>query len=187
MKPTIISETTKQRLISFLILIGVIGFTILLIYNRQEIQKFGSLGYPGIFLVAMLSNATVFIPLPGIMLTTAMGAVFNPFWVAIAAGSGAGLGEFSGYMVGFSGRELVKRTKWHEKVEGWITKYGMWVILVMAAIPNPAFDLVGFSAGVLKMPIWKFIIGAICGNIIKMMLFAYGGAGIFSFFPAMLK
>jgi uncharacterized membrane protein YdjX (TVP38/TMEM64 family) len=181
------NDTTKQRLISFLILIGVIGFTIVLIYNRQQIQKFGSLGYPGIFLVAMLSNATVLIPLPGIMLTTAMGAVFNPFWVAIAAGTGAGLGEFSGYMVGFSGRELVKRTQWHEKVEGWIKKYGVWVILFMAIIPNPAFDLVGFSAGVLKMPIWKFLLGAIAGNILKMMMFAYGGAGIFNYFPAFLK
>ncbi len=181
------SETAKQRLVSFLILLAVLAMTAVLIYNREQIQKFGSLGYPGIFLVAMLSNATVFIPLPGIMLTTAMGAVFNPFWVAIAAGLGAGLGEFSGYMVGFTGRELVKRTQWHEKVEGWIKKYGVWVIMLMAVIPNPAFDLVGFSAGVLKMPIWKFLIGAICGNILKMMLFAYGGAGIFSHFPTILK
>ena len=55
-----------------------------------------SFGYPGIFLVALLANATVLIPLPGLMVTTAMGAVFNPFWVAIAAGLGAGIGELSG-------------------------------------------------------------------------------------------
>jgi uncharacterized membrane protein YdjX (TVP38/TMEM64 family) len=177
-------ETTKQRLISFLILIGVIGTTSLLIIYRHKIQDFGSLGYPGIFLVALFSNATVFIPLPGIMLTTAMGAVFDPFWVAIAAGLGAGLGEISGYMMGFSGRGLVQRTQVNAKVEGWIKKYGVWVIMLMAAIPNPAFDLVGFSAGVLKMPIWKFLIGACCGNIIKMMIFAYGGAGLFIFLPA---
>lgn len=176
-------ETTRQRFINALILVGIIGLTSLLILYRQEIQKFGSLGYPGIFLIALLSNATVFIPLPGIMLTTAMGAVFNPFWVAIAAGTGAGLGEFSGYMVGFSGRELIQRTAWHERVEGWIKKYGLWMIMAMAVIPNPAFDLVGFSAGVLKMPLWKFLIAAIVGNILKMMLFSYGGAGIFSFFP----
>lgn len=177
-------ETTKQRLISLLILIGVTGTTAVLIINRENIQDFGSLGYPGIFLVALLSNATVLIPLPGIMLTTAMGAVFNPFWVAIAAGLGAGLGEISGYMVGFSGRELVQRTPWHERVNGWIKKYGVWVIMLLAIIPNPAFDLVGFSAGVAKMPFWKFLIGACCGNIIKMMIFAYGGAGLFIFLPA---
>lgn len=177
-------ETTRQRLISFLILIGAIGTTALLILNRQEIEKFGSLGYPGIFLIALLSSATVLIPMPGLLFTTAMGAVFNPFWVAIAAGLGAGLGEISGFVVGFTGRELVNRTRWHERVEGWIKKYGVWFIIVLAIIPNPAFDLVGVSAGALKMPLWKFVIGACCGNIIKMMLFAYGGAGILSFFPA---
>jgi uncharacterized membrane protein YdjX (TVP38/TMEM64 family) len=179
------SETTKQRLISAGILICVIGLTFVLIQNRQQIQKFGSLGYPGIFLVALLSSATVLIPIPGIMFTTAMGAVFNPFWVAIAAGLGAGLGEISGYLVGFSGRELVNKTQWHVKVEGWIKKYGVWMIIVIAVIPNPAFDLVGFSAGVLKMPIWKFFLGAAVGNILKMMMFAYGGAGIFSYFPGL--
>ncbi len=177
------SETTKQRLISGFILVFTLGLTFILIQNRNQIQKFGSFGYPGIFLVAMFSSATVFIPMPGIMFTTAMGAVFNPFWVAIAAGLGAGLGEFSGYMVGFSGRELVNKTQWHLKVEGWIKKYGVWMIMGLAMIPNPAFDLVGFSAGVLKMPIWKFFIGAAVGNILKMMIFAYGGAGIFSFLP----
>ena len=181
------SETTKQRLISILIIAGVLGLTVVLIYNRQQIQKFGSLGYPGIFIVAMLSNATVFVPLPGIMITTAMGAVFNPFWVAIAAGVGAGLGEFSGYMVGYTGRNLVNKTQWHEKVEGWIKKYGVWVIIGLAAIPNPAFDLVGFSAGVLKLPVWKFCLAAIIGNVLKMMVFSYGGAGIFSFFPSFLN
>lgn len=178
------SKITKQRLISACILVCALGLTFILIQNRQQIQQFGSLGYPGIFLVALLSSATVFIPLPGIMFTTAMGAVFNPFWVAVAAGLGAGLGEFSGYLVGFSGRELVERTHWHVRVEGWIKKYGVWFIMGLAMVPNPAFDLVGFSAGVLKMPVWKFFIGTLTGNILKMMLFAFGGAGIFSFLPA---
>ncbi len=173
----------KERWIRIAIIAGAIFFTAVLIYNRDQIKNFGSLGYPGIFLVALLSSATVFVPLPGIMFTTAMGAVFNPLWVALAAGVGAGLGEMSGYLVGFSGRELVNKTAWHERVEGWIRKYGIWIIILLASIPNPAFDFVGFTAGVLKLPVWEFLLGAIIGNIIKMLLFAYGGAGVFSFFP----
>jgi membrane protein YqaA with SNARE-associated domain len=177
------TKETKDRLIRIAIIAGAVAFTAIMIYYRHEIRRFGSLGYPGIFLVAMLSSATVFAPMPGIMFTSAMGAVFNPFWVAIAAGIGAGLGEISGYLVGYSGRELVNKTAWHERVEGWIKKYGVWVIIVFASIPNPAFDFVGFTAGVLKLPLWQFVISAIIGNIIKMLLFAYGGAGIFSFIP----
>jgi uncharacterized membrane protein YdjX (TVP38/TMEM64 family) len=172
------SETTKRRILRTVIILGIIFLTVLLIINRDRIHEFEAFGYPGIFLVALLSSATVFIPIPGIMVTTAMGAVFNPFWVAIAAGLGAGFGEITGYMVGFSGRGLVNKTPWHETVDGWIRKYGLWVILVMAIIPNPAFDLVGFSAGVLKLPLWKFVFAAACGNILKMMIFSFGGAGV---------
>jgi len=178
------SETTKRRIVSAAILLGVAGLTVLLILNRQRIHEFESFGYPGIFLVALMSNATVLIPLPGIMVTTAMGAVFNPFWVAVAAGLGAGIGELSGYMLGYSGRTLVNKTPWHERIDGWIRKYGLWVILFLAIIPNPVFDLVGFSAGVLKLPVWKFLIAVCCGNILKMMIFSFGGAGIIRLFSA---
>ena len=54
-------------------------------------------------MLSILSNATVLIPLPGVLLTSAMGAVFNPVYVALAAGSGAALGELSGYMAGVGG------------------------------------------------------------------------------------
>jgi uncharacterized membrane protein YdjX (TVP38/TMEM64 family) len=177
------SKETKDRIVRIAIIVGAIAFTVILIYNRDQIKQFGSLGYPGIFLIALLSSATVFVPLPGIMFTTAMGAVFNPLWVAFAAGTGAGLGEISGYIVGFTGRDLVNKTAWHERVEGWIKKYGIWVIIVFASIPNPAFDFVGFTAGVLKLPLWQFVLGAVIGNIIKMLFFAYGGAGVFSMIP----
>jgi uncharacterized membrane protein YdjX (TVP38/TMEM64 family) len=177
------SKETKDRIVRIAIIVGAIAFTAILIYYRDQIKRFGSLGYPGIFLIAMLSSATVFVPLPGIMFTTAMGAVFNPLWVAFAAGTGAGLGEISGYMVGFTGRDLVNKTAWHERVEGWIKKFGILVIIVLASIPNPAFDFVGFTAGVLKLPLWQFVTGAVIGNIIKMLFFAYGGAGVFSMIP----
>jgi len=117
------NELTKRRLLGAAILLGVAGLTYLLIVNRNHIQDFAALGYPGIFLVALMSSATVLVPGPGLMITIAMGAVFNPFWVAIAAGLGAGFGEITGYLVGFSGRELVNKTLWHEKVDGWIKKY----------------------------------------------------------------
>jgi uncharacterized membrane protein YdjX (TVP38/TMEM64 family) len=174
--------TRRQRLISAAILIGVAVLTVILLINRSHLQDFAALGYPGIFIIALLSSATVLVPLPGLLVTTAMGAVFNPFWVALAAGLGAGIGEISGYMVGYSGRQLVARTPWHETLEGWIKKYGMWVIFFMAIIPNPAFDLVSLTAGVLKLPIWKFLIAACCGNFIKMLIFSYGGAGFFQLF-----
>ncbi len=70
-----------------LILILVIGGTVLILWMGGRIQQLGRYGYPGIFLLNLLANATVILPLPGVVVTSAFGAVLNPFWVSIAAGT----------------------------------------------------------------------------------------------------
>ena len=95
---------TRMNLLRGLVLVGVIALTVLLFIFRDQIKELERFGYAGIFLVSIFANATIIIPLPGIALTSAMGAVFHPFWVAVAAGSGAAIGEFSGYLAGFSVR-----------------------------------------------------------------------------------
>ncbi len=159
-------------------LLFVIGLTVYLLSIRDRIQDFEQYGYPGLFLISLISSATVLIPVPGVLLTSAMGAIFNPFWVAVIAGFGAGLGELSGYLAGFSGRGVVEKVKWHEHMESWVQKYGNWAILVLSIIPNPVFDVAGLTAGALKMPVQRFLFWCILGKIIKMLAFAYGGATI---------
>lgn len=166
----------RTRIIRLLIFLGVVGLTVFLVLIRDQIRQFERYGYPGLFLVSLFSSATVLIPLPGVLFTSAMGAVFNPFWVAIAAGSGAALGELSGYLAGFSGQTIVENIKWHDRLENWMKKYGDWTILVLAFIPNPVFDMAGITAGVLKMSVFRFLLWCWIGKVLKMMLFAYGGA-----------
>jgi len=173
---------TRLNLIRALVLVGVIGITVLLFIYRLQLHKLEAYGYPGIFLVSILANASIILPLPGVMLTSAMGAVFNPFWVAVAAGSGAALGELTGYMTGFSGQAVIEENKWYPRFSAWMKKYGAITVLVLAFIPNPAFDMAGMIAGALRMPLWKFLGACIVGKILKMMLFAYGGAMLFGYF-----
>ena len=170
------------NIVRVIVLILVIVMTIVLMMNREAIQKLQGYGYPGIFLFSILANATILIPLPGVIFTSAMGTIFNPFWVAVAAGSDAALGELSGYLAGFSGQAVVENSTRYDKMLNWMRKYGSITILVLAIIPNPAFDMAGIIAGVLKMPIWKFLIFCAVGKIIKMLAFAYAGAGILSIF-----
>ena len=54
---------------------------------------------------------------------------------------------------------------------------GLIPILVLAIIPNPFFDLAGIAAGTLKMPVWQFLLACLVGKTIKMVAFAYAGAG----------
>lgn len=175
-------ETSKKGLskqatniIRVVVLLAVIALTVVLLIYRDQIQTLQSYGYPGIFLFSILANATILVPIPGVIFTSAMGAVFNPLWVAVAAGAGAALGELSGYLAGFSGQAVVENSKKYEQVVHWMEKYGDITILVLAFIPNPLFDLAGMTAGILKMPVWKFLIFCVIGKILKMMMFAYAG------------
>ena len=157
-------------------IILVLAISIILFIYRNEVQKIASFGYGGIFILSLLTNATLILPLPGVVFTSAMGAVFNPFWVAIAAGTGAALGETTGYLAGFSGQIIIDRKEWYETLTKWMRKYGNLTVMMMAIIPNPFFDLAGMAAGMLKLPFYRFLFWCCVGKIIKMMLFAYTGA-----------
>jgi len=67
-------------------------------------------------------------------------------------------------------------------LSGWITRHGEWAILFLALVPNPLFDMAGILAGSSRMPVAKFLFFCAVGKIIKMLLFAYLGAGLFSIF-----
>ncbi|MHC1784015.1 MAG: VTT domain-containing protein [Anaerolineaceae bacterium] len=159
-------------------LVLVLALTTLLFIFRNKISHLGVYGYPGIFVISILANATIIIPLPGVAITSAMGAVFNPFWVAVAAGLGAGIGETSGYLAGMSSRETIQKSERMRRITGWMEKYGGLTILVLAFIPNPAFDLAGIAAGALKIPFYQFLTWTCVGKILKMLMFAYGGAAL---------
>jgi membrane protein DedA with SNARE-associated domain len=142
---------------------------------RDRVEEFAAFGYPGIFLIALLANATIFIPAPGVAIVYAMGAVFNPLLVGLSAGTGGAIGELSGYLAGFSGQAVVENTNVYDRIKPWVDKYGGWTILVLAAIPNPFFDVAGVAAGIAKMPMRAFLFFIWIGQLIKMTLFALAG------------
>ncbi len=169
------SKEKRLTILRWLALVFVIALTIILFLNRESIQYLERFGYVGIFLASLLTNASLLLPVPGVLITSAMGAVFNPLLVALAAGGGATIGEISGYLAGFSGQGIVEKTKWHDKLEGWMQKYGDLTIVVLAFIPNPAFDIVGMMAGAMKIPLYRFLIFCFIGKLLKMLAFAFGG------------
>ena len=172
----------RLNLVRALVLLGVIALTVVLFLNRDKVQQLEALGYPGIFFVSLFSNATLILPVPGVLFTSAMGAVFNPWWVALAASTGATIGELSGYLAGFSGQGVIENRKWYDRVTGWMKKYGDVTILVLAFVPNPVFDIAGMVAGALKMPLWRYLLWSWIGKTGKMLLFAFGGATVLGLF-----
>ena len=65
----------------------------------------------------------------------------------------------------------------------WTQRYGVVAIFLMALFPNPLFDVAGMAAGVLRFPVWKFLLSCAAGKVIKNIVFAVaGGYGIGTLF-----
>ncbi|GIK08509.1 MAG: DedA family protein [Anaerolineaceae bacterium] len=172
----------RVTILRVLAVAAVAGISVFVFSIREHADKFAAYGYPGIFLIALLANATVFLPAPGIAVVFAMGGVFHPLGVALAAGAGGALGELSGYLAGFGGGVVVENTAAYARVQPWVQKWGGWAVLLLAALPNPFFDLAGIAAGVSRMPVWKFLLFCWVGQTIKMAAFAYAGSASLNWF-----
>jgi uncharacterized membrane protein YdjX (TVP38/TMEM64 family) len=96
------ASSLQTNILRVIALLAVIGITVYIFSIRDRIAEFERYGYFGIFVVALLANATVLIPAPGLAIISAMGSVFNPLGVGLAAGTGGAIGELSGYLAGFN-------------------------------------------------------------------------------------
>ena len=168
-------SSVLTNFLRILALLAVIAITVYIYSIRDRVDDFATYGYPGIFLVALMTNATVFLPAPGVAVVFAMGSIFNPLGVALAAGAGGTIGELSGYLAGFSGQAVVERTDIYDRINPWVQKYGGGALLVLSAIPNPFFDVAGVAAGIAKMSLRSFLLACWIGQTVKMAMFAYAG------------
>lgn len=165
----------RTNVLRVLVLAAVIGITVYIYSIREHVKEFAAFGYPGIFLIALLANATILLPAPGLAIVYAMGAIFSPVGVGLAAGTGGAIGELSGYLAGLSGQAVIERADIYDRIKPWVKKYGGWAIMVLSAVPNPFFDVVGIAAGIAKMPVQTFLLFTWIGQLIKMTSFALAG------------
>ncbi len=134
-------------------------------------------GYLGVFMVSMVSSASIILPVPYFVLVFAAGAVLNPFFVGIAGGLGSAIGELTGYAVGFGGKQALnkKHKKLLERTEAWAEKHGFFAVMILfAATPLPD-DIVGILGGALGYSIRKFFIASLIGKLILNIALAFGG------------
>ena len=134
-------------------------------------------GYIGIFFVNLLGNASIIFPVPSFLVVFLFGAMLNPWLVAVFSALGAGMGELTGYGLGFGGRKAGKKkiSKWLEKTEKWTKKHGFFpVIILFAATPLPT-DVIGIFCGAIEYNIKKFFLAVFIGKLIMCSLLAWGG------------
>lgn len=166
-----ISKNTKIFGIVFALLISIILFV-----NRDKFIHLQGLGLVGLFLLSVIGNATIILPMPVVLTAFVGGSLFNPLLVTLVISFGATIGELTGYLAGISGQNIIDNDPKFVKIRKWMDKYGLWTIFILAAVPNPLFDLAGIVAGAYKISVIKYLLVVFLGKIIKFGLIAFLGA-----------
>ena len=132
-------------------------------WSEEVILAFG---YFGVFVVSVVTTATIFLPVPGFLFILAASPVLNPFLLALVAGAGMAIGELTGYVIGKGGARAIKKkdVKWVKKGREWFRKgRGFLFIVIFAATPLPD-DITGIVGGMFDYDWKKFLLAAFIGK-----------------------
>ena len=90
----LMTQTRAQKLILLAsVLVFIVAIPLVIFILKLDLKAIASYSYVGVFLASMLSTATIILPTPGGAVMVIAAAIFNPALVALAAGTGAALGE----------------------------------------------------------------------------------------------
>ena len=175
------SETPAARpasrlrpIASFVLAVAIsVGVLWLTSRYRNEIQSLGNAGLIGLFGLSIIGNATLIIPAPVFVFACAAGTVFSFVAVGVVAGLGAALGEFTGYLAGYGGTAVIPPGWLYDRIRSFMQRHGVLTIFLLGAIPNPIFDVGGILAGIMRMPVWKFVAGAWAGKAVRLGFLAW--------------
>jgi len=150
-----------------------IGGNWLLEWMEQFAHQFG---YLGVFIISFIGSVSVVFPIPYTIVIYLLGAVLDPFFVAVSGGLGSALGEFSGYALGYYGRTVVSKER-RRKMDYMVKvfdRYGPVAIFLFALTPLPD-DLLFIPLGVMRYAFWKAFIPALFGKMLMTFILAYSG------------
>jgi membrane protein YqaA with SNARE-associated domain len=144
---------------------------------KWALDLYYGLGYLGVFFVSFIGSATIILPLPSFILVFVLGAVMNPWLVALSAAAGNTLGEMTGYWIGKGGGKLMEKKydKHMEKYRKWFKKdHVFFLIILFGATPLPD-DVVGIVCGAFDYDVKKFLVASFIGKLILNLALAFGG------------
>jgi membrane protein DedA with SNARE-associated domain len=193
-------QSTRGRILAAVLLVLVVlAPSVALLYvtieagNAATESWFGRYGYAGIFLANLAGTGTLFIPVPGVTaagqaLIISSAKVLSPFTVGVVGGAGMAIGEITAYVAGMAGSMVVREESLQAprairslvaRIVHWVDwlmdHYGMPTLFLLAAVPNPLFEVAGLTAGASRFPFWKFMAAVLSGKITRGLLLAYLG------------
>ena len=149
------------------IILGIIFAVIIslpYILFRTQVQDMYLLGYFGVFLSCLISNASIMLPTSSTIIVVVASSTLNPWICALLGGVGrlsvTGIKEFNNI-----------------KIRDFLTKHEFLTIFVFAFIPLPIFDVIGLACGAAKTNWLKYTLAVTSGKLLKfvfaLLLFYY--------------
>lgn len=187
---------TQRKLFGIGVMVACfIIFTILLYhfilflesYLAKSFAELAPYAYIVVFGTTLITSSLVVLPAPvsllSLSLALSVAAKGDPLWVILAQSSGSTLGEISAYLVGYFGRIAVGKGEGYQRAERWMRRWGFLAVSFFAFVPGLfLFDIVGITAGALRMPLWQFLTACFIGRLPRSFIEIYTGGEILKFF-----
>lgn len=146
--------------------------------------------YAGSFVLSLLTNLTLAVPLPyNPVVLQLMVGVEHPWLIALLAAAGSALGESTGWFVGAQGRAVLPTTgraggvvRALQRISGH-RPAAFWGLVAFAAVPNPVFDVAGLVAGAARVPYLVFLPATFLGRLGRFALFVLLGDELLRLWP----
>lgn len=164
-----IHKLLRSKGFAILSLTVIIAIMIGAYFFRQEVETYLAWGLIGLLIGCFLSNATVLLPAPSLLLICQFSLIFNPLLVAAVGSIGSSLGEMMGFLAGRSGKGLIPE-KHPGKILSVLEAHPYGIVFIFSLIPLPLFDVVGILSGALRIDWRKFYLACLLGKFIKMAI-----------------
>ncbi len=142
-------------------------------------------GLLGAFLAALIGNLTIIIVFPYTVVVFFLATTgINPLWLGVATGTGAVLGELSGYILGRWGSRKFQQAKpeTFDALDRIVTarpRFVQGLLFIFSALPLPD-DVLFIPLGMLRYPLWKLLWPAWIGKTLAGLAVAFFGNSLVS-------
>lgn len=172
---------SRRGWLSVGLVVGVAAVSGLLLWRLMvEGESLGQMGLVGVGIASLLSHLTVvgrdmFMPL-----FLPLASVYHPVVLGFVAGTGAAVGEVTTYFLGWGVAESMEGASVAEdRIARWVSKYGLWAVLVVALTPLPDTPIV-ILAGSRKLSFKKLLVVEIVGKSALYSVAAVVGGVVYS-------
>jgi membrane protein YqaA with SNARE-associated domain len=175
-----VSPARHRRHIVFAIagIVFLLAFNIAVFLAPIDYSAFTSFAYLGAFIVTLLANALIVIPIPYVPIVAHIGATAGLPWLVVVLGAlGSVLGESVAFVAGRAELGLVSEQPIYKRLHR-VTQRPLLagvILFAFALPPNPLFDVGGLAAGAVGMPYRVFFTAVFAARLIRLAIIVWLG------------